>query len=258
MTKHCQNCTYHMSGNPPVCNALHTPTYDPIECVDWEASETFKTYSGERLDQGQMTIAEIIQRGRSEQVEQWRNYLSIECLGAIEEAVRSQVDLLPDHLQHLVFHNRNLLPSFFRLASQHVTIPYPEYWENDRLVELAEREAMMQSQVNQSFGYEIQESIEARRAAIFRNTQRQEDEAIARNTHSPITLSELRTAIRGVRNPTRSGERWHVALPDEPMLSYSIGLEPLPTSPSFRQITLTAIATPNGLKWQYQGAVIID
>ena len=175
MTKHCRNCVYHMSGNPPVCNAMHTPTYDPIECVDWEASETFKTYSGERLDQGQIPIALRIDRG----------------------------------------------------------------------------EAMM-------FGYEIQESIEARRAAIARDTQRRADEAIARNTHPPIALSELRTAIRGIRNPTRSGERWHVALPDEPMLSYSIGLKPLPTSPSFRQITLTAIATSSGLKWQYQGAVIID
>ena len=222
-----------MSGDPPVCNALHTPTYDAIDCVDWEASETFKTYSGERLDQGQMTIAEIIQRGRSEQVEQWRNYLSIECLGAIEEAVRSQVDLLPDHLQHLVFHNRNLLPSFFRLASQYVTIPYPEYWENDRLVELAEREAMGQSQVNQSFGYEIQESIEARNAAIARDTQRRTDEAIA--------LSELQAICDRDPNPIGEGQKFYA-------LRQSTG----------RLIEFIAIATPNGLKWQYQGAVIID
>ena len=231
-----------MSGDPPVCNALHTPTYDAIDCVDWEASETFKTYSGERLDQGQMTIAEIIQRGRSEQVEQWRNYLSIECLGAIEEAVRSQVDLLPDHLQHLVFHNRNLLPSFFRLASQYVTIPYPEYWENDRLVELAEREAMGQSQVNQSFGYEIQESIEARNAAIARDTQRRADEAIA--------LSELQTICSCYPNPLHRGQHLSAFRTTSERDRFGATIvEP---------ITFTAIATPSGLKWQYQGAVIID
>jgi|GEM_PF-2243735 len=172
MPQTCQNCTYHLSGDPPACNALHTPIAGDINCRDWGAREKI---------------------------------------------------------------NRGVFCS-------------------------------------QPLGYNLQSSVKARRAAIARDTQRQADEEIApiaftfrvdrdRDSYqsSPaIALSELRTAIRGIRNPTRSGERWHVALPDEPMLSYSIGLKPLPTSPSFRQITLTAIATSSGLKWQYQGAVIID
>jgi len=28
-----------MSGNPPVCNALHTPIAGDIDCRDWEADE---------------------------------------------------------------------------------------------------------------------------------------------------------------------------------------------------------------------------
>jgi len=39
MKKHCQNCTYHMIGNPPVCNAMHTPIAGDIDCRDWEARE---------------------------------------------------------------------------------------------------------------------------------------------------------------------------------------------------------------------------
>ena len=165
MTKHCRNCVYHMSGNPPVCNAMHTPTYDPIECVDWEASETFKTYSGERLDQGQIPIALRIDRG----------------------------------------------------------------------------EAMM-------FGYEIQESIEARRAAIARDTQRQADENESLQEYyridrsSPaIALSELRAMCDRHLNPFCDGQELHAR-------SQSTG----------KIIEFIAIATPNGLKWQYQGAVIID
>ena len=181
MTKHCRNCVYHMSGDPPACNALHTPIAGDVDCRDWEISS---------------------------------------------------------------------------VASS--AIAASQAWFNSGGADWIRSIAIRQSQVNQSFGYEIQESIGARNAAIARDTQRRTDEAIARSTHYPIALSELRTATRGIRNPTSSGERWHVALPDKPMLSYSIGLEPLTTSPSFRQITLTTIATPNGLRWQYQGAVIID
>lgn len=184
MTKHCRNCVYHMSGDPPVCNALHTPTYDAIECVDWEASETFKTYSGERLDQGQIPIAEIIQRQRSDQVERWRE--------AFERGD-----------------------------------PFGD---------------LRQSQVNQPFGYEIQESIEARRAAIARDTQRRADKAIA--------LSELQTICSCYPNPLHRGQHLSAFRTTSERDRFGATVvEP---------IKFTAIATPNGLKWQYQGAVIID
>ena len=69
-----------MSGNPPACNALHVPSIEgEIDCADWKLSEAIAgglTPDGlhlrERLDQGQVPIAEIIQRRRSEQVERWR------------------------------------------------------------------------------------------------------------------------------------------------------------------------------------------
>lgn len=188
-----------MSGDPPVCNALHTPTYDAIDCVDWEASETFKTYSGERLDQGQIPIAEIIQRGRSDQVERWRE--------AFERGD-----------------------------------PFRD---------------LRQSQVNQSLGYEIQESIEARNAAIARDTQRRADENESLREHyriaqsSPaIALSELQTICSCYPNPLHRGQHLSAFRTTSERDRFGATVvEP---------IKFTAIATPNGLKWQYQGAVIID
>ena len=98
------------------------------------------------------------------------------------------------------------------------------------------------------FGYEIQESIEARRAAIARDTQRQADENESLQEYyridrsSPaIALSELRAMCDRHLNPFCDGQELHAR-------SQSTG----------KIIEFIAIATPNGLKWQYQGAVIID
>jgi|GEM_PF-3766564 len=56
-----------------------------------------------------------------------------------------------------------------------------------------------------------------------------------------ISLSELRAMCDRHLNPFRDGQELHAR-------SQSTG----------RIIEFIAIATPNGLKWQYQGAVIID
>ena len=52
-----------MSGNPPACNALHTPTDGAIECVDWKTNETQPVPP--------WVLAEVFPQ-RSEQVERWR------------------------------------------------------------------------------------------------------------------------------------------------------------------------------------------
>ena len=163
MTKHCQNCTYRMSGNPPVCNALHTPIAGEIDCADWKVNEAITggltpdgLYLRERLDQGQVPLAEIIQRGRSEQVE-----------NGMEVA--------------------------------RVTQPQSAEGESLRAY------------------YQMARSSPA------------------------ISLSELRAMCDRQLNPFRDGQELHAR-------SQSTG----------RIIEFIAIATPNGLKWQYQGAVIID
>jgi len=69
-----------MHGDPSTCNALHVPSIEgEIDCADWKLNEAIAggltpdgLYLRERLDQGQVPIAEIIQRRRSEQVERWR------------------------------------------------------------------------------------------------------------------------------------------------------------------------------------------
>ena len=66
-----------MSGDPSTCNALHVPSIEgEIDCADWKLNEAIAggltpdgLYLRERLDQGQVPIAEIIQRRISEQVE---------------------------------------------------------------------------------------------------------------------------------------------------------------------------------------------
>jgi len=160
-----------MSGNPPVCNALHTPIAGDIDCADWDISS---------------------------------------------------------------------------VASS--AIAASQAWFNSGGTDWIRSIAIRQSQVNQSFGYEIQESIEARRAAIARDAQRRADENESLREYyridrsSPaIALSELQAICDRDPNPIGEGQKFYA-------LRQSTG----------RLIEFIAIATSNGLKWQYQGAVIID
>ena len=64
MIQTCQSCAYHMSGNPPACNAMHTPIAGEIDCADWKANEASAggltpdgLYLRERLNQGQVPIS---------------------------------------------------------------------------------------------------------------------------------------------------------------------------------------------------------
>ena len=180
MTKHCRNCVYHMSGDPPACNALHTPIAGDVDCRDWEISS---------------------------------------------------------------------------VASS--AIAASQAWFNSGGADWIRSIAIRQSQVNQSFGYEIQESIGARNAAIARDAQRRADENESLREYyridrsSPaIALSELQTICSCYSNPLHRGQHLSAFRTTSERDRFGATVvEP---------IKFTAIATPNGLKWQYQGAVIID
>jgi len=186
-----------MSGNPPACNALHVPSIEgEIDCADWKLSEAIAgglTPDGlhlrERLDQGQVPIAEIIQRRRSEQVERWRE--------AFERG-----DPFGD---------------------------LPEITHDPR------------------------GNLRIRDGERFR--------AATRPTQQPsITLSQLQEAMRGCPRPRGLRDVWRIALPGDPMPYYSININSdFPaTEASFELVTVTPIETPDGLKWSFQGTVILD
>ena len=85
--------------------------------------------------------------------------------------------------------------------------------------------------------------------------------AATRPTQQPsITLSQLQEAMRGCPRPRGLRDVWRIALPGDPMPYYSININSdFPaTEASFELVTVTPIETPDGLKWSFQGTVILD
>jgi len=236
MTKHCQNCTYRMSGNPPVCNALHTPIAGEIDCADWQTNEASAggltpdgLYLRERLDQGQVPIAEINRRRRSEQVERWREAFERgDPFGDLPEIThdprgnlridRSEVMAIADSQTWLDSGGADWIRS---IAIR--TLAGDEAECVDRQADEAiARDAQRRADENESLReyYRIDRS----------------SPAIAPS----LTLTTLYRLIRSLPTPTELGHRHQV---------HSMRSE---------TVDFVTIATLSGLKWQYQGAVIID
>jgi len=242
MTKHCQNCTYHISGNPPACNALHTPIAGDIDCRDWQTNEAIAEgltpdglYLRERLDQGQVPIAEIIQRQRSEQVERWRE--------AFERG-----DPFGD-LPEITHDPRGNL----RIdRSEVMAIADSQTW-----LDSGGADWIRSIAIRTLAGDEAECVDRQADEAIARDTQRRADENESLREYyridrsSPaIALSELQTICSCYSNPLHRGQHLSAFRTTSERDRFGATIvEP---------ITFTAIATPNGLKWQYQGAVIID
>ena len=186
-----------MGGNPPACNALHVPSIEgEIDCADWKLNEAIAgglTPDGlhlrERLDQGQVPIAEIIQRRRSEQVERWRE--------AFERG-----DPFGD---------------------------LPEITHDPR--------------------------------GNLRIREAQRLQATTLPTQQPsIALSEFRRLTTGIHAPKNLNDRWTIPL--VPQSEWNRPTTPWERYPQhdypIEVVTLTPIETPDGLKWQFQGTVILD
>ena len=117
-SQHCSTCAYFLkSDRGSVCNAFHTPQSGAIECADWTRAT---------IDDS----API----KGFRVRHWTDYVLLEHQHAIRSAIFQQSEQLPTLLMGGIF-----CPIWLRQASQYIKIPFPEYWDTDRLVEMAER-----------------------------------------------------------------------------------------------------------------------
>ena len=117
-SQHCSTCTYLLKDDRgSVCNAFHTPQRGEIDCADWTRAtiDDSATIKGFR-------------------VRHWTDYVPLEHQHAIRSAIFRQSEQLPTLLRGGIF-----CPIWLRQASQYIKIPFPEYWDTDRLVEMAER-----------------------------------------------------------------------------------------------------------------------
>ena len=244
----CRTCTYHMSGNPPACNALHTPTDGTIECADWRVKEP--SASDWRRD--------------------WSSYIPGQYGRQIGDAIESQAHRLPSHLHHQWRHDPSLLPCFFRQASRFINIPHPEYWETDQLFQTWETDqlfqisegtitaAELQLREREAFIREAQRELQLRdREAFIREAQRLQ--ATARPIQpSPISLSELRRATEDCPPPRLPGVRWSCAVYQHQEYCPGLSFDPNAPDLSVKTLDFVTIETPNGVRWSFQGTVILD
>ena len=122
-------------------------------------------------------------------------------------------------------------------------------------------------QLREDVGELVASAIEGLSAALqTRDAERSQAaaerfRATTRPTHQPsIALSEFRRLTAGIHAPRDLNDRWTIPLvpqsewnrPTTPWERYTQHDYPIEV------VTLTPIETPDGLKWQFQGTVILD
>jgi len=85
-----------MSGDPPVCNAMHTPIEGAIDCVDWEASEirrlmvTSQVWHESHGAEAMRSRGELANYADSYEVaRQGRNFAALEGIRSIRQSITS-------------------------------------------------------------------------------------------------------------------------------------------------------------------------
>lgn len=228
----CRTCTYHMRGNPPACNALHTPTDGTIECADWRAKET----------------------SSSDWRRHWSSYIPGQYRRQIRDAIESQAHRLPSHLHHQWRHDSSVLPCFFRQASRFINIPHAEYWETDQLFQTWETDQLL-FQISEGTITAVE--LQLRDREFIREAQRLQ--ATARSIQpSPISLSELRRATEDCPPPRLPGVRWSCAVYQHQEYCPGLSFDPNAPDLSVKTLDFVTIETPNGVRWSFQGTVILD